>query len=101
MAAGGKKGGKPVAFIDPDSCTGCAVCLEFRPVDPKQRDSTLECIFLEEGTLSQLNGICAIDQVACVGCTQCVLYCPWEAIQMVLPDGSIQPTIQATGYLRA
>lgn len=93
--------GKSVAFIDPDNCTGCAVCLEFRPTDPKNRPELLACILLEKGTLSQLNGICVIDQIACVGCTQCVQYCPWEAIQMVYQDGTIQPTVQAVGYLKA
>ncbi len=93
--------GKSVAFIDPDNCTGCEVCLEFRPTDPKNRPELLACILLEKGTLSQLNGICVIDQIACVGCTQCVQYCPWEAIQMVYQDGTIQPTVQAVGYLKA
>ena len=92
---------KSVAFIDPDKCTGCSVCLEFRPMDPKNRDDLLECILLEKGTHAQMNGICVIDQVACVGCTQCVQYCPWEAIVMVFQDGTIQPTTQAVGYLKA
>lgn len=91
---------KPVAFIDPDNCTGCGVCLEFRPTDPKNRPNLLGCIVLVEGTESQLSGICVVDQDVCVGCTLCVQYCPWEAISMVYPDGSIHETVRAVGYLK-
>lgn len=100
MAQESRKKQKAVAFIDPDNCTGCGVCLEFRPTDPKQRPQLLACILLEEGTNAQLNGICVIDQDVCVGCSLCVQYCPWEAISMVFLDGSIQDTVKAVGYLK-
>ena len=99
MARESRSKGRSVAFVDPDNCTGCGVCMEFRPTDPKNRPEMLPCITVEDGTNAQLNGICAIDQNVCVGCTLCVQYCPWEAITMVYPDGSIQKTVQATGYL--
>jgi Pyruvate/2-oxoacid:ferredoxin oxidoreductase delta subunit len=95
-----RKRQKAVAFIDPDNCTGCGVCLEFRPTDPKNRPQLLPCIFVAEGTNAQHSGICVVDQPVCVGCTICVQYCPWEAITMVSSDGVLQPTLQGVGYLR-
>ncbi len=70
-----------IAVIRVDGCTGCAVCLEFCPVD---------CMYVvpgpEYGTdhlRADLNPVVAVDEDACIGCRLCAKYCPWDTIDMV------------------
>ena len=67
--------GRPKAVINPDSCTGCEVCVAICPVD---------CISKQPGPeLPTLNPTCIIDQPKCIGCFLCEKICPWDAITMV------------------
>ena len=72
------KKGRPKAVINPDSCSGCEVCIAVCPVD---------CIDKLPGPeLPSLNATCVIDQPRCIGCFLCEKICPWEAITMVPPQ---------------
>ncbi len=87
---------RAVAKIDADICTGCCICLEFRPVNPKDRPSLLHCIRNEKAT-GQFNGLNVVNPEVCIGCTSCAQYCPWEAITMIYPDGTIRPVKMKVG----
>ena len=58
-------GGGAIAHVNPDECTGCAVCLKVCPVDA-----------------ITLNDIAVIDPSRCTGCGMCVDQCPQNAIFM-------------------
>jgi electron transport complex protein RnfB len=69
--------GRPKALINPDSCTGCEVCIAVCPVD---------CIDKVPGPEHPgLGATCVIDQPRCIGCWLCEKICPWTAITMVPP----------------
>lgn len=78
------------ALINPDSCTGCEVCIVVCPVD---------CIDKLPGPEHPtLNTTCAVDQPRCIGCWLCAKVCPWDAIAMVPPpdasaEGGSAPTL--------
>ncbi len=75
--------GLPKALINPDSCTGCEVCIVVCPVD---------CIDKLPGPeYVGLNPTCIVDQPKCIGCWLCEKVCPWDAITMVPPQEA--PTI--------
>ena len=76
--------GRPKAVINPDSCSGCEVCIAVCPVD---------CIDKQPGPeVPTLNATCIIDQPRCIGCFLCEKICPWDAITMVPPqDAPVLP----------
>ncbi len=77
MAAPAPRKGRPKAVINPDSCTGCEVCVAVCPVP---------CIDKQAGPdYPGLNAVCIIDQPRCIGCFLCEKICPWDAITMVPP----------------
>ena len=70
--------GRPKALINPDSCTGCEVCVAVCSVD---------CIDTVPGPeLPEIGRTCIIDQPKCIGCWLCEKICPWTAITMVPPQ---------------
>ncbi len=99
-----KKKVKLIAFVNPEGCTGCEVCIEFCPVDCiyKVRGSeyidsfngvksaTLDILkeSLANGVnpFSNVNGVVIVDEDICIGCKLCAKYCPWETIDMVQKD---------------
>ena len=65
--------------VDPEKCTGSEICVE-------------RCEF---GALSIKDGISHVDLKRCVGCGQCVMTCPSEAITLVRkPEDQITSTPQ-------
>ena len=65
---GGKK-----AYIDPEKCTGCGMCVEM---------CRFEAI-IEDGKLkNQDSNIYKIDPIGCEGCGVCAYFCPVTAITM-------------------
>ena len=80
MAAPAPRKGRPKAVINPDSCTGCEVCIAVCPVD---------CIDKQAGPMEEapmFQSVCIIDQPKCIGCWLCEKVCPWDAISMVPPQ---------------
>jgi Fe-S-cluster-containing hydrogenase component 2 len=65
--------------VNPEKCTGSEICVK-------------RCEF---GALSIKNGISNVDLKRCVGCGQCVMTCPSEAITLVRkPEDNITSTPQ-------
>lgn len=69
---------RPKAWIDPDGCSGCMVCVSVCPVD---------CIYKvgEELYPNFRYAVCWVDPETCTGCNICYQDCPWECIYMLLP----------------
>ena len=67
---------RPKAWIDPESCSGCMVCLEVCP---------LVCISKQGEQIYPYHvyGYCVVDRAKCTGCRACQRHCPWEAIETV------------------
>ena len=55
------------AYVDPDICTGCEVCVDECPVE----------------AISMNDGVAVVDAELCTECEACVDACPAEAISMV------------------
>jgi len=72
---------RPIAFIDPVSCTGCEACISVCPVD---------CIDKVAGPVYEnVNATCVIDTPRCIGCAMCEKVCPYETIFMVPADQAV------------
>jgi NAD-dependent dihydropyrimidine dehydrogenase PreA subunit len=54
------------AVIDPETCTGCGVCLE-------------RC---QMQAISEKDGVSVVDQKRCIGCGLCVTGCPEKAVTL-------------------
>lgn len=66
------------AYIRPDQCTGCGICVSVCPA------ACIDIIY----TGLNFNGTARVNRKLCIGCNFCAIDCPWEAIAMVNPDGS-------------
>ncbi|HIC90371.1 MAG TPA: (4Fe-4S)-binding protein [Anaerolineae bacterium] len=58
--------GGQVAVIDPESCTGCGICMDVCRFD----------------AIHETDGVYWVDPIACDGTATCVYQCPVEAIHM-------------------
>lgn len=73
----GKERPRPVAFIDPQKCIGCTLCIQACPVDAIVGASKQMHVVLTEW---------------CTGCDLCIPPCPVDCISMIDVTGS------ATGW---
>ena len=73
----GKERPRPVAFIDPQNCIGCTLCIQACPVDAIVGASKQMHVVLTEW---------------CTGCDLCIPPCPVDCISMIDVTGS------ATGW---
>ncbi len=73
-------GGEGIAVVDPEVCTGCAVCVPVCPKDlfelyPRSRRIELSCVAKDKQSVVR-----ATCMVGCTLCRKCVSKCPAEAI---------------------
>lgn len=54
-----------IAWVDPDICVGCAVCVDVCPYSARE--------------LNPVTGIAEVDQILCTGCGGCIASCPSNA----------------------
>jgi len=76
-----------IAAIEPESCTGCGICIERCPAD---------CISVEDGKTPEIN------HERCLGCGICARFCPTPACRMqaraerpYVPEDFIEKTFLA------
>ena len=68
---------RPMAYIDPISCTGCGWCAMF---------CVVECIEM------QPDGLYTVDPSHCIGCRSCMVNCFYDAVTMRKPESEeIEP----------
>ena len=67
---------RPVAFIDPQKCIGCTLCIQACPVDAIRMDVVTGAKIVSEDT--------------CVGCKVCTISCPFGTINYVQDTGKVQ-----------
>jgi heterodisulfide reductase subunit A len=71
-----------VAEVDPESCSGCRICLNACPFSAIERN--------EEEARAEVNS------VLCTGCGTCVATCPCDAIQQHgFDDGQVRAELMA------
>ena len=75
---GGKRRTRPKAAVDPDSCSGCEICIALCP-----RSGIVK---IPGPLFATVNTVCEVDRDRCTGCALCARSCPWEAITMVHPS---------------
>jgi len=73
-------GGEGIAVVDPETCTGCAVCVPVCPKElfelyPRSRRIELSCVAKDKQSVVR-----ATCMVGCTLCRKCVSKCPAEAI---------------------
>jgi electron transport complex protein RnfB len=73
-------GGGGIAVVDPETCTGCAICVPVCPKDlfelyPRSRRIELSCVAKDKQSVVR-----ATCMVGCTLCRKCVSKCPAEAI---------------------
>jgi len=75
------------AVIDPDTCTGCGLCIERCQVN----------------AISENDGVSVVDRAKCIGCGLCVSGCPENAAQLEpRPDAEkIEPPEDFDAWERA
>ena len=54
-----------IAWVDPDMCVGCGVCVEVCPYSARE--------------LNEVTGIAEVDAILCTGCGGCIAACPSNA----------------------
>jgi electron transport complex protein RnfB len=74
-------GGDGIAVVDPDKCTGCAICVPVCPKElfvlyPRERRIELSCVARDKQAIVR-----ATCMVGCTLCRKCVAKCPAEAIE--------------------
>lgn len=82
-----------IAFIDPDYCTGCTLCVASCPLSliemrPRSAEYYVCCSSKDKGAVARKK--CT---VACIGCGLCVKACPVDAITMTDNLAHIDPHI--------
>lgn len=73
-------GGEGIAVVDPEKCTGCAICVPICPKElfqlyPRSRRIELSCVAKDKTSVVR-----ATCLVGCTLCRKCVAKCPAEAI---------------------
>jgi electron transport complex protein RnfB len=73
-------GGEGIAVVDPEKCTGCAICVPVCPKElfqlyPRSRRIELSCVAKDKQAVVR-----ATCLVGCTLCRKCVAKCPAEAI---------------------
>jgi Na+-translocating ferredoxin:NAD+ oxidoreductase subunit B len=73
-------GGEGIAVVDPEACTGCAICVPVCPKElfelyPRSRRIELSCVAKDKQSVVR-----ATCMVGCTLCRKCVAKCPAEAI---------------------
>jgi Na+-translocating ferredoxin:NAD+ oxidoreductase subunit B len=73
-------GGEGIAVVDPEVCTGCALCVPVCPkslfeIYPRTRRIELSCVAKDKQSVVR-----ATCMVGCTLCRKCVAKCPAEAI---------------------
>ena len=73
-------GGEGIAVVDPEACTGCALCVPVCPKElfelyPRSRRIELSCVAKDKQSVVR-----ATCLVGCTLCRKCVAKCPAEAI---------------------
>jgi electron transport complex protein RnfB len=82
-----------IAFVDPDYCTGCTLCVPSCPLEliemrPRSAEYYVCCSSNDKGAVARKK--CT---VACIGCGLCVKVCPVDAITMTDHLAHINPDI--------
>ena len=65
--------------IKPESCKGCALCIERCPMD------ALQLGYFHKAN-AKYHKIAELDPYRCVGCGACARRCPTESLQLISRD---------------
>jgi Pyruvate/2-oxoacid:ferredoxin oxidoreductase delta subunit len=86
-----KKPPKQVAVVDQRSCSGCAgspVCVTYCET-VAVRNQVVDAIRTVKATENPFE-LAVVELDLCIGCALCAKVCPWEAIEMIAYDDSLE-----------